>query len=218
MHILALDADDVVKLVFAVVFGLIWAISGIVSWLSKQHQAEQRRQAQEAIDRANRGLSMRSPAVRPAPPRRISPGLAVRHPEVLMPPAPPPLPVQRRPAPPPPLIPQAPPRRAKGGMGSRRQQPQQSQRRQPQAQRSARTPPPLFASPETAGSSAPRAATAPIEATAITDGRGPARRTGGGPTAAALHQWLTPQTLRSQYILTEILQPPLALRPDRLDA
>lgn len=30
--------------------------------------------------------------------------------------------------------------------------------------------------------------------------------------AAALHRWLTPQTLRRQFILTEVLQPPLTLR------
>lgn len=32
-------------------------------------------------------------------------------------------------------------------------------------------------------------------------------------TAPAIARWLKPQTLRSQYILTEILQPPLGLRP-----
>lgn len=36
-------------------------------------------------------------------------------------------------------------------------------------------------------------------------------------TAASLHRWLTPKTLRQQFILTEILQPPLTLRenPER---
>lgn len=32
-------------------------------------------------------------------------------------------------------------------------------------------------------------------------------------TAPAIARWLKPQTLRTQYILTEILQPPLGLRP-----
>jgi hypothetical protein len=31
-------------------------------------------------------------------------------------------------------------------------------------------------------------------------------------TAATLRRWMTPETLRQQFILTEILQPPLALR------
>ena len=35
--------------------------------------------------------------------------------------------------------------------------------------------------------------------------------------AAAVSKWLTADTLRSQFILTEILQPPLALR-ERRDA
>jgi hypothetical protein len=34
------------------------------------------------------------------------------------------------------------------------------------------------------------------------------------PLAAPIHRWLTPDKLRSQYILTEIFQPPLALRAE----
>jgi hypothetical protein len=43
----------------------------------------------------------------------------------------------------------------------------------------------------------------------------PARR---GPTMAdapTIRRWLKPQTLRAQFILTEVFQPPLALRSDR---
>jgi hypothetical protein len=39
--------------------------------------------------------------------------------------------------------------------------------------------------------------------------------TSSSANAAALSRWLTPKTLRSQFILTEILQPPLALREPR---
>ena len=35
-------------------------------------------------------------------------------------------------------------------------------------------------------------------------------------TAPAVAQWMRPETLRSQFILTEILKPPLALRPPRV--
>jgi hypothetical protein len=35
--------------------------------------------------------------------------------------------------------------------------------------------------------------------------------------ARALHRWLTPATLRRQFMLTEILQPPVALRRDHLE-
>ncbi|MGH7178789.1 MAG: hypothetical protein ACREJC_15530 [Tepidisphaeraceae bacterium] len=34
-------------------------------------------------------------------------------------------------------------------------------------------------------------------------------------TAITVSRWLRPQTLRQQFILTEVFQPPLALRPDR---
>jgi hypothetical protein len=49
-----------------------------------------------------------------------------------------------------------------------------------------------------------------------------ARQASGRPaptraaTATALHQWLSPQTMRHQFILTELLQPPLALREERI--
>jgi hypothetical protein len=33
-----------------------------------------------------------------------------------------------------------------------------------------------------------------------------------GVAAPAIHKWLTPATLRQQFILTELFQPPLALR------
>jgi hypothetical protein len=35
--------------------------------------------------------------------------------------------------------------------------------------------------------------------------------------AAALANWLRPATLQKQFMLTEILQPPLGLRPDPFD-
>ncbi|MGE5608675.1 MAG: hypothetical protein ACM359_05450, partial [Bacillota bacterium] len=35
------------------------------------------------------------------------------------------------------------------------------------------------------------------------------------PRAAAIAQFLTPKNLRTQFILTEVLQPPLALRQDQ---
>lgn len=66
-----------------------------------------------------------------------------------------------------------------------------------------------------------------IEAQRITDARSDSSSEGGistgasagGPkvTAKALSAWLRPPTLREQFILTEIFQPPLALRPhDRI--
>lgn len=48
----------------------------------------------------------------------------------------------------------------------------------------------------------------------VTQGRGKTERPQGAD-AAAIRKWLTPATLRQQYILTELLGPPVALRPDR---
>src|SRR5262245_46751662 len=42
-----------------------------------------------------------------------------------------------------------------------------------------------------------------------------ASRPGTSATAVALHGWLQPKTIRQQFILTEILHPPLALREPR---
>ena len=56
-------------------------------------------------------------------------------------------------------------------------------------------------------------AAASVAATEIGDGAAaaPAKRP-PAVDAQAIRRWLTPATLRSQFILTEILQPPLALR------
>lgn len=39
----------------------------------------------------------------------------------------------------------------------------------------------------------------------------------GAADAASIRKWLTPATLRQQYVLTEIFSPPVALRPGHLD-
>ena len=57
---------------------------------------------------------------------------------------------------------------------------------------------------------APRAAPADISSQST---RIPARQV--TLTAGAIAKWLSPATLRQQFILTEILQPPLALRAGR---
>jgi hypothetical protein len=43
---------------------------------------------------------------------------------------------------------------------------------------------------------------------------GPAMPRPSAPVAASIHRWLRPATLRSQFILTEIFRPPLALRDE----
>jgi hypothetical protein len=55
---------------------------------------------------------------------------------------------------------------------------------------------------------APVTAPAPMQA--------PAARHAPSTSALLLHRWLNPRTLRSQYILTEIFQPPVGLREPRI--
>jgi hypothetical protein len=55
-----------------------------------------------------------------------------------------------------------------------------------------------------------------VFATEIHDHDAAPKRASPGITATAINQWMRPQTLRQQFILTEILQQPLALRRDHL--
>ncbi len=63
----------------------------------------------------------------------------------------------------------------------------------------------------------PPAQPAPGLASTTTDPSAPISRSPARVDAATLHRWLTPSTLRQQFMLTEVLNPPMALRPDRAD-
>jgi hypothetical protein len=91
----------------------------------------------------------------------------------------------------------------------------------PQVRRARRPqPPPMIAAPIVTGrrvGSPPPAQGAKSRAAAdkIADKTKPAAPTPKAPAAldaAAFRRWLTPATLRQQFMLTEIFQPPLALR------
>jgi hypothetical protein len=87
----------------------------------------------------------------------------------------------------------------------RRPQQQQPQRR-PAARRpgqAAMPPPPMPVQPAQAGrAAAPRAAAAqPVSVQAV--------------KAPAISRWLKPATLRQQFILTEVFQPPVVMREER---
>jgi hypothetical protein len=91
-------------------------------------------------------------------------------------------------------------------------------KKMPSARRGRRSPPPIaIAAPLFTAAPAPAATSLPpmvpmqrTQAKAIV----PTTPTHTAPAldAASLRRWLTPVTLRQQYLLTEILQPPLALR------
>jgi hypothetical protein len=114
---------------------------------------------------------------------------------------PPPRVQQQAPPRPPPQRQQVPPRQAPP-----RVQPQQPKKRFPaKAPSMRRKPQPVQE----------EAATVLIEAEAVNRITSPPQRRTASPVAAALHGWLKPSTLRKQFILTEVLQPPVAMREDR---
>ena len=88
------------------------------------------------------------------------------------------------------------------------QQPLQAKKRFP-VKAPARRAQPAVVAPEVEAVDAPIL----VEAAPPVPPRSTAR--GSSTTAVALHAWLKPATLRQQFILTEVLQPPLAMREDR---
>ena len=182
------------KIIFGVIFVIIWGISALVSWINKQQQEAKRRQVREQLERSAGRMPQQQQRQPPRQPVRIAEGLAQRFPDVLLPPAPmppPPLPQHRRPMPPPRLpAPPKPVRRA----------PKQPRRVTPVQTEQL----PVL---EEDVPLTPIAPQGPIVS--------PTRAAKPAVDAQALANWLRPATLQKQFILTEILQPPLALREPR---
>jgi hypothetical protein len=160
-------------------------------------------------------------AYRPPPPpqqrqypvqsqRELNVGYGVRHPEMMSPPA--------RMTAPPPMAPRArAPMRAPPALPRPQQRQQQPQRRAPRAVATrpmpgfAPPPPPI---PVLEEDDAPRRRLVPAApAPAAAGVRQQASQTATAPSIA---RWLKPATLRQQFILTEVFQPPLAMREERL--
>ncbi|HEV7299543.1 MAG TPA: hypothetical protein VGN72_09285 [Tepidisphaeraceae bacterium] len=178
--------DNIGRFIFPIIFVLIWIISAIMSAVNKSKD-RQRRQQMEVEEH----LGRQQPTAQRPPPL----------PDAILRQLPNPMPM--------PVPPQ-------------RQQQQRQQRPQPQSARRTPLPPQLpkkvqkkkkpaarpvqvFEEP-----AAPlRVSTPPIEAVQ------PIAARPAAATAASIQQWMKPSTLRQQFILTEILQPPKALRPDQ---
>lgn len=212
-YILA-DAEDALKLIFGLIVAVVWGVGALASASKKkqkdleaqrEHQENWQRIEQEMRERAARALGS---APRPG---QVPPPLPARPPTHVPPPPPPVFASQRsvesRPVASRPAVRQAvrakpapPPRQVASRPGG------QPAPRRPKKQKAARLPtaPPL----EELTPVAARAASPAAESATAGERRG-----GAAANAAALSRWLTPTTLRSQFILTEILQPPLALRP-----
>jgi len=194
--------------VFIIILIVLWTIIASSTAAAKQKERERRHALQAELQqmamRRAAGLPSapvprQSPGPRP-PQRRISQGIADRFPDVLLPPTLQPQPSrpqqrpmpQRRPAPPP--IPRAtrspvPASRRSGATPFNAPAPAISQQQ----------PPPL----------PPNSPAAPVASPTS------AARAGIAVDAAVIARWAQPNKLRQQFILTEIFQPPLALREPR---
>ena len=201
---------DAVKLIVGVVVAIVWGLGALASAVKKkQKDVEAQRRHQEHWQQI--GQEMRDRAARAVSTLSQQPGQAP------LPPLPPRAPGHA----PPPRMSQpvfAPQRSIAGRPVAQRPMPPRAMPARPVTQPAPRRPkkqkakgqglptaPPLPAVPAPVAIQA--ASPAAVSATAGE------RRGGTGANAAALARWLTPATLRSQFILTEILQPPLALRP-----
>jgi hypothetical protein len=151
------------------------------------------------LERASQDLGRMAPPPQTAP-RRIAEGIAERFPDVLLPPQPAPRPPARRPAAV--MTPKAIP-------VPRPVARQQSKK--PARRRAAQAPPVLeletapMRRPDPAGVQPP-APLIPASATSTVQ----------AADAASIARWLKPSTLHQQFILTEVLQPPVALRQHHL--
>jgi hypothetical protein len=218
---LADAGDDFGKVIIGIIVFVIWGIGALVNMAKKQNQQSQ--QGQSAIDQAvlARLEEARRREAAQSLGRMSGPGTA---------PLPPPLPYvmqgEHRLQPQPRHGPVVPPMRSLPRQQQRpaqqrpvAQQPQRKplqQKRKAQPRRAPAAAPPVPQPP--AGTFA--AETPAVVQSEIGQGTAPAspsRRQAAAAEAASPLRRLTPRTLRQQFILTEILQPPLALRERPLD-
>jgi len=209
MNILAESENSIIGKIIPFIFVLIWVISGIVGSLSKKkRQEEVRQRAEEAIGNSpvdfNVDLDL--------PPRPVP---SVRGQK----PSPPPVPQhameRHRTAERDPVRTMPTKTAPRLATGSREQETVARRKRMTQQVERDRV--------AAARKLAAFEASQPVAvANAVAEARPnqfmPARATRSvGAEAPAISRWLTPKTLRSQFILTEVFQPPVALRPERFN-
>jgi hypothetical protein len=173
---------------FVIILFVIWVLSSIASAISKQQDAARRRQVRLDVDPARR---TRPPQMQQQQ-RQLNPAYQVRHPEML---ASRPQPARRAITP------------AQPSTAAQRQQ--QRRQRPPRRAATVLPPPPI---PAMQGAQRAAAATVPAKVAAVA-----ARPVSTEAVKApAIARWLNPATLRQQFILTEVFQPPLGLREERI--
>jgi hypothetical protein len=195
--ILADTAEHVGAIIFMIVVFVLWGFGALASAVNRQkkRQAEEvrRREMFERMQREARARDLAAKA-RQRPP--AAPPLPPPPPRPPMLPTAPPLPVQTT-SPQAPPLPPSPPR-----------QQRKAKRTRPVPSWQEPLPPQTEIQPAS-GAAFPDRAEGTAQQAVRSKQPTPAAR------AAAVSKWLTADTIRSQFILTEILQPPLALREDR---
>ena len=187
---------------FAIVVIVIWVLSSIAAAVNKQKELERRRRVREEYERRPAGMQT-DPSLRTREDeaQRIAEGIAARFPDVLLPPElqPPQRRPQRRPTP------------TMSGRSAPPPIPRQQVKQQGKQQKKRRTAVAPPAAPVQAAS-APPSASLVVAAPSM-----PTRQSTStaSVSAPALSRWLQPNTLRRQFILTEVFQPPLGLRGER---
>ncbi len=198
--------------VFVIVLIFIWTISAISSAANKQREAQRRAQLREQMARAGITVPV-APAAARAPqlrtPTQITAGIAQRFPDVLLPPAP----ARKLPA-----FQQRTPRPVvKTQQRQPQRQPQRPVLRQPQRQpcrQPQRQQPSTARRPANAPIAPPPIAAPPVPQPRAAAEMAPVRTSTALPRIGAntLNRWLQPTTLNQQFLLTEILQPPVGWR------
>jgi hypothetical protein len=216
LHILAQRDDEtpLSKIIFGLIFVFLWLVSWAASAIAKKKEQERRRRVRDALTRGE-GAPPPLPQVPPTQMQIPLPPMQRMPPQHQRQEMPAPMQPPRRQHPP---MRTVPPRRilTRPIPPARVQQPAPRRPAPPKQQRPSLVPtptPPIPVSREPV----PVKAHASVDATEISSSP-PAATAGTGarrpssPSAAALNAWLRPSTLRQQFILTEVLHPPVALR------
>lgn len=187
-NILAAPEDNTMKIVFGVAVGVFWVIAQIASALGKKKEQAKRERVRQELERnaqQRRGPDWDQVANTPPPPPVNRPVPPMPPPYQQSAPQYPPVPAQRE---------------------QRQAQRPQKQPKPPKLPKKKKQPPPppvpVLEEVEVTHRTVPELAT-------TQKAREP--RVG----ASELQTWLKPATMRQQFIVTEILQPPLAMRPPR---
>jgi hypothetical protein len=187
--ILADDTDALVKVGIFIVILIAWGIKSLAGLAGKatEQQKERLRATRAAMEQAQRYVQQRQPPPPPLP-RQLAPGVAMRVPNV-RPARPARMPAQLT------LM----QRRASNPMAKAAQRPA---RIVPPALPAKTQPAPEALILEEQSSEPPRAFSHVASAVTV--------------AAPAIRRWLTPTTLRQQFILTELFQAPIAMRENHL--